>query len=256
MHHLIAHQHGSTRLITLNRPEVRNALSQALRKELSAAFEAARTDPEVRVVVLTGAGRAFCAGLDLAELESLQHATLTETTADVAALASLFYSIYTFPKPVIAAVNGHAIAGGAGLASVCDITIMSQQAKLGYTEARIGFVAALVAVYLVRQVGEKRARDLLLSARLIDAHEALAMGLVTSVVDDGEVLDTALLQAEQLATNAPSSLTLSKQLLSNLYGMGLSEGLSYASQLNILSRQGNDLNEGIRAFLEKRTPQW
>lgn len=255
MQHLIISQQNATRLITLNRPEVRNALSRALRTELSAAFEVARTDPAVRVVVLTGAGRAFCAGLDLAELESLQHATLAETTADVAALASLFHSIYTFPKPVIAAVNGHAIAGGAGLASVCDITLMSQQAKLGYTEARIGFVAALVGVYLVRQVGEKRARDLLLSARLIDAHEAMTMGLVTSVVDD-EVLDTALEQAEKLAGNAPTSLTLSKQLLGNLYGMGLNEGLNYASQLNILSRQGDDLKEGIRAFLEKRRPDW
>jgi methylglutaconyl-CoA hydratase len=256
MTHLLFEQRGSAKLITLNRPEVRNALSRPLRAELAEALAHVKDDPKVRSVILTGAGTAFCAGLDLEELEALQRATLAETTADVRALAELFYTIYTFPKPVIAAVNGHAVAGGAGLASVCDLTIMSETAKLGYTEARIGFVAALVGVYLVRQVGEKRARELLLSARLIGAQEALSYGLATAVVGEGEALEAALATAEQLAANAPSSLTLSKQLLSHLYGMGLRESLDYASQLNILSRQGGELKEGIRAFLEKRKPAW
>lgn len=253
---LVLEQRGSALIVTLNRPEVRNALSRALRAELLQALAAAREEASVRSVILTGAGRAFCAGLDLDELEALQRATLADTRADVAALAELFDTIYRFPKPIIAAVNGHAVAGGAGLASVCDITIMSRSAKLGYTEARIGFVAALVGVYLVRQVGEKRARELLLSARLISAEEALQYGLATAVAADGAALAAALEMAEALAANAPGSLALTKTLLSNLYGMGLGESLSYAAELNALSRQGDELKEGIRAFLEKRPPSW
>ena len=242
--------------LTLNRPEVRNALSLELRAALQGAFEAARDDEGVRAVVLTGAGKAFCSGLDLGELGTLSARSSEENLADSAALAALFKLIYTFPKPVIAAVNGHALAGGAGLASVCDLTVMSDAAKLGYTEARVGFVAALVGVFLVRQTGEKAARDLLLSARLVTAQAALNMGLVNEVRPLDEVLPRALGLAQILKANSPVSLALTKRLLAVVPSLGLDEGLSYATNLNALSRTTDDLKEGVAAFLEKRAPAW
>ena len=247
---------GNVRLLTLNRPEVRNALSTELRDELYDAVLQAAADDAVRALVLTGSGKVFCSGLDLSELQTIRERSTEDNRADSAALARLLERLYTFPKPVVAALNGHAIAGGAGLASVCDLVVMAEGAKLGYTEARIGFVAALVGVFLVRQVGEKHARDLLLSARLITANEALAMGLVNRVEADDEVLDVALIIAAQLAENAPSSLELTKSLLAALPGMGLQEGLRYAVEVNALSRTTDDLKEGVAAFLEKREPSW
>ena len=242
--------------LTLNRPEVRNALSLELRAALQGAFEAARDDEGVRAVVLTGAGKVFCSGLDLGELGTLSAKSSEENLADSAALAALFKLIYTFPKPVIAAVNGHALAGGAGLASVCDLTVISDAAKLGYTEARVGFVAALVGVFLVRQTGEKAARDLLLSARLVTAQEALNMGLVNEVRPLDEVLPRALELAQTLKANSPVSLALTKRLLAVVPSLGLDEGLSYATNLNALSRTTDDLKEGVAAFLQKRAPAW
>ena len=253
---LLSKDKGNVRLLTLNRPEVRNALSTELREALFDALKQAETDDTVRALVLTGSGKVFCAGIDLSELQSLRERSTEANRADSTALARLLERLYTFPKPVVAALNGHAIAGGAGLASVCDLVVMAQSAKLGYTEARIGFVAALVGVFLVRQVGEKHARDLLLSARLVTANEALAMGLVNRVEADGEALDVALSIAAQLADNAPSSLALTKSLLAALPGMGLQEGLRYAVEVNALSRTTDDLKEGVAAFLEKREPSW
>lgn len=253
---LLSETRDAVLTLTLNRPEVRNALSWDLRAALHAAFSEAKEDAGIRVVILTGAGRAFCSGLDLAELETVRAKSSEENLEDSAALAQLFKLIYTFPKPVVAALNGHALAGGAGLASVCDLTVVSEAAKLGYTEARIGFVAALVGVFLVRQVGEKAARDLLLSARLVSAREALTMGLVNEVRPPAEVLPRAIELAQSLRANSPTSLALTKRLLSDVPSLGLSEGLSYATQLNALSRTADDLREGVAAFLEKRPPAW
>ena len=247
---------GMTLVLTLNRPEVRNALNPALREALREAFESVQDDPNIRAVVLTGAGKAFCSGLDLSELQHFRERSTEENLADSAALADLFRLIYTFPKPVIAAVNGHALAGGAGLATVCDLTVVSEEAKLGYTEARIGFVAALVGVFLVRQIGDKGARDLLLTARLLSAGEALELGLVNEVRPADRVLPRALELARHFSENAPSSLSLTKTLLAALPGMSLEDGLRYAVHLNALSRTTSDLEEGVAAFLEKRAPNW
>lgn len=256
MSELLTSQQGAVRLLTLNRPEVRNALSPTLRDSLYAEFERLRHDTSVRAVVITGAGKAFCAGLDLGELQNIAKRSTEENRADSLALAKLFELIYTFPKPVIAAVNGHAVAGGAGLVSICDLVVMSSEAKIGYTESRIGFVAALVGVFLLRQVGEKHARDLLLSARLISAEEAKAMHLVNEVQKPVDVWGRALELAQTITQNAPSSLALTKQLLADAPGMGLSEGLRYAVELNALARTTDDLKEGVAAFLEKRAPSW
>ena len=244
------------RILTLDRPEVRNALNDSLREALMEALIAAKHDDAVRALVLTGSGGAFCAGLDLADLQSLSERSTEANRADSARLADLFLTLYTHPKPTVAAVNGPAVAGGAGLVSVCDTAVMSEGAKIGYTEARIGFVAALVGVFLVRQAGEKHARDLLLSARLVNAEEAETMGLVNEVAPPGEVLKRAVARARVMAKNAPSSLAMTKALLSSVPSLGLLEGLRYAAEVNALARTTDDLKEGVAAFLEKREPGW
>ncbi len=245
---------GPVRILRLNRPQVRNALNQELRQALSIALTACARDPDVRAVVLTGAGAAFCSGMDLAELESLSARSSASHRQDSRALADLFLQLSRLPKPVVAAVNGPAVAGGAGLVTACDVAVMGVSARIGYTEARIGFVAALVSVFLLRQVGEKHARDLLLSARLVRAEEALQMGLVNEVSEDGAVLERALARATAMARNASGSLAMTKELLTSVPGMGLEDGMRYAVELNALARTTDELKEGVRAFLEKREP--
>jgi methylglutaconyl-CoA hydratase len=171
-------------------------------------------------------------------------------------LMRLFHRVYTFPKPTIAAINGPAVAGGAGLATACDLAIMSEQAQLGYTEVKIGFVAALVGVILVRNVGEKHAKELLLSGKLIPAQEAYRMGLVNRVVPPEQVLDEALALAQEVSANAPTSLKLTKELLHALPGRGLEDGFRLAAIANAWVRETGDLAEGIAAFFEKRPPRF
>ncbi|UCH26214.1 MAG: enoyl-CoA hydratase/isomerase family protein [Trueperaceae bacterium] len=253
---ILIEDEGAVRILTLNRPEVRNALDRELRQELALALRQATEAETVRAVVLTGAGTAFCAGMDLGELEHVIKQSSAENRQDSKQLADLFHQLYTLPKPVVGALNGHAVAGGAGLATACDLTVMSTDAKMGFTESRIGFVAALVSVFLVRQVGEKRARDLLLSGRLISAQEAEALGLANEVTPSTSVVSTAISRASALAANAPGSLAMTKTLLASIPGMGLEDGLRFATELNALSRTSAELQEGIRAFLEKRRPSW
>lgn len=256
MAELETRREGTVLVISLARPQVRNALTRTLRRAVAEALDEAGSDDRVRAVVLTGKGDAFCAGLDLAELEESVTYSSESHRADSRSLADLFLQMVRFPKPLIAAVNGHAVAGGAGLVTACDVAVMADGAKIGYTEARIGFVPALVSVLLVRQVGEKHARDLLLSARLIRAAEAVRMGLVNETAPKESVLARALEMAEAMAANAPSSLKLTKELLAGVGSLSLEEGMRWASEVNALSRTGSELAEGVRAFLEKRDPVW
>lgn len=247
---------GPVRVLTLARPEVKNALSRALRAELRAALDEAKREQSVRAIVITGAGDAFCAGLDLRELEGTVSLTTEEHRADTADLAELLEALVRCPKPVIAAVNGPAVAGGAGIVTACDVAFAAPTARFGYTEARIGFVAALVSVLLLRQVGEKHARELLLGAHLISAERAAAIGLVNEVVRGGDVLQAAVEFGERLARNAPGSLAATKRLLTGLPGLSLDEAMSAAISVNVATRSGEELKEGVRAFLEKRDPSW
>jgi methylglutaconyl-CoA hydratase len=253
---ILTDRQGPVRILTLNRPAVRNALSAELRAALSDALRAAAEDQDTRAVVLTGAGDAFCAGLDLRELEGMSERSAEENRADSRDLAELLLQLATLPKPVVAAVNGPAVAGGAGLVTACDLAVMDLGARIGYTEARIGFVPALVSVFLVRQVGDKHARDLLLSARLITAQEAADIGLVNEVVAPGQALAAALDRARGLTRNAPGSLAISKTLLATVPSLSLEDGLRYAAEVNAEAREGDELHEGVRAFLEKREPRW
>ncbi|AEV15963.1 Enoyl-CoA hydratase [Thermus sp. CCB_US3_UF1] len=249
-------ERGRIYRVFLNDPERRNPLSPGMVEGLLQALEEAEGDPEARALVLTGRGAAFSAGADLAFLERVTEMGAEENYRHSLSLMRLFHRLYTFPKPTVAAVNGPAVAGGAGLATACDLVVMDQEAKLGYTEVRIGFVAALVSVILVRAVGEKVAKDLLLTGRLVGAEEAKALGLVNRVAAPGRALEEALALAEEVAKNAPTSLRLSKELLLALPGMGLEDGFRLAALANAWVRETGDLREGIRAFFEKRPPRF
>jgi methylglutaconyl-CoA hydratase len=246
---------GPVAILTLNRPEVRNALSPALLQALEARLKALEADTGVRAIVLTGNGM-FSSGADLEHLRALTANSSEANKADSNRLAGVLLRLYTFPKPVIAAVEGAAIAGGAGLATACDLIVAAQGSRFGYTEVRLGFVAAIVSVFLLRCIGEKHARELLLTGRLISALEAHRIGLINEIVPDGTALARALEVALEIAQNSASALAASKEALSVIPGMGLEEGLRYASTLNAWIRSTDDLKEGVNAFLERREPNW
>ena len=250
-------QKNSVLNLTLKRPDKRNALSANLVTALKDALAEAADDNAIRVIVLTGEGRAFSAGADLAALQALQTATEEENLTDSRHLAELFEMIARHPKPIVAKVNGHAIAGGCGLAAVCDFSIVVEGAKLGFTETRIGFVPAIVAVFVLRKLGEAAARDLFLRGHLIEASEAARIGLVTRAVPADE-LDTAVdeLAAGLARETSGSAVALTKELLADLPGMGLSEALNYAARMNARARGTDDCKAGIAAFLNKTDPPW
>ena len=248
---------GRVATLTLNRPEKRNALDAALVTALREALATAASDDAVRVLVLTGAGTVFSAGADLAALEALRTASPMDNTADSAHLAGLFAELYRHPKPVIAKVNGHAIAGGCGLAAVCDLSVAVEPAKLGFTEVRLGFVPAIVSVFVLRKLGEAAARDLMLRGHLIDAAEAARIGLITRAVPPDALDDAVAALARGIATETSgTAVTLTKRLLASIPGMGLDEALAHAIQLNAFARGTDDCRAGVDAFLRKEAPPW
>jgi len=242
--------------VILNRPEKRNALNPELITELDQKLASYEEGTEPSAIILTGEGKAFCSGLDLEELRQMCQRSYAESLQDARKYAQLLRRIYLHPKPIIAAVNGPAIAGGCGLASVCDLTIATSAAQFGYTEARIGFVPVVVSYFLVRIMGEKNVRDLLLTARLVGADEARGMGLVNEIVESAELRPRAREVARQLCNNSPHSLKTTKLLLAKLCAPDLDEALDYACELNARSRSVPDCLEGVTAFLERRAPKW
>jgi methylglutaconyl-CoA hydratase len=241
--------------ITLNRPDKRNAISYELIQDLLAAFAEVAKSP-AQVMILTGAGKAFCSGMDLENLKALIGRTPEQSLEDSKIMARLFRTLYDFPKPTISAVNGAAVAGGTGLATLCDFTLAVAEAKFGYTEVRIGFVPAIVSTFLLRQVGEKIARDLLLTGRLFDAAEAQRIGLVSEVVPAESLMKRARELAGQLMENSPASLLYTKRLLSTASRAELDAQIDAAVRENAAIRSTADFHEGISSFLEKRKPKW
>ncbi len=243
--------------ITLNRPDKRNALSPEMVEGLKHAFDRAAKDDQVKVIVLNAKGEAFCAGADLAYLQQLQHFSFEENLADSNQLKELFMNIYTHPKVVIAQVQGHALAGGCGLASICDWVFAVPEAKFGYTEVRIGFIPALVSVFLLRKLGEAAARELLLGGELIAADRAQAIGLINRVVSadklETEVNDFA---SRLISSNSADSMKLTKKLIAEVQGMNLSQVLQHAAESNAHARGTNDCKRGIEAFLNKEKIIW
>ena len=243
------------RTITLNRPERRNAMTQEMQTELIGALEETAAGQN-RVLIITGAGEAFCSGLDLSELQAMKDKAAAEHRIDAERIGRLFLTLYELPLPTIAAVHGPAIAGGTGLATICDFTLATPASKFGFTEVRIGFVPALVSAFLALQVGDKRCRDLLLTGRLFDAAEAHQIGLVNEVIAHGELMARAQELAETLIANSPQSLSATKRLLAAQNRAWFDSAMSAALAANAESREAADFREGVAAFLEKRKPVW
>jgi methylglutaconyl-CoA hydratase len=246
---------GEIAAITLNRPEKRNAISARMIEDLLAALDQVETG-SARVGILTGAGKAFCSGMDLEDLKAIAQQSPERNLEDSQRLARIFRRLWSFPKPLIAAVNGPALAGGCGIATLCDFTLAAPEAKFGYTEVRIGFLPAIVSVFLLRQIGEKRARDLLLTGRILDAREAEQVGLVTRVVPAEKLMDAARELVATLLAASPSSLMHTKRVLCKFAAEEVDRELERAIAENAGIRSTADFREGLTAFLEKRKPAW
>lgn len=248
---ILSSSEGTVARITLNRPEKRNALNSELLLALRQEFVRLKADSSIKVIILEANGKAFCAGADLAYLREVSKFSAMENLADSQLLQETFHEIYTSPKPVIAKVQGAAIAGGCGLASVCDIVIAAKNgAKFGYSEVKIGFIPAVVMVYLLRKIGDTRARRLLLSAETISSMEAERIGLATYCVDDDQLESFTNSIAQTLSGNSASSMALVKEMMANLQGMSLEAGLRYAASMNAFTRLTDDCKAGIASFLD------
>ena len=252
---ILVTEEDGVRRITLNRPERRNAMTPEMLVELIRAMEEAASS-DCRVVVFAGAGEGFCAGLDLSSLQRINDKSAAEHTADAERVVRLFRTLYELPKPTIAVVHGAAIAGGTGLATMCDFTLAVPGAKFGYTEVRIGFVPAVVSAYLVLQVGDQRARELLVTGRLFDGVEGQRLGLVTEVMAEEELESRAQGFARLLMENSPASMRATKALLAEQNRVWLDAAIEAAMAANAKARETADFREGVAAFLEKRKPRW
>ena len=237
--------------LTLDRPDKRNALNAALVDALHAALERADLDAEVRVLVLRGAGRDFCAGADLEELLASAELTLAENEATARRLGALFSRMRALPKPVVAVVQGRALAGGAGLVTACDLAIAGEGAQLGYPEIQRGFVPAMVMTLLRRAVGEKAALDLVLTGRVLSAREAQIVGLLTRVVPDSDLAREAGALLAALASASMSALALTKQLFYQLDGRALDDGIALGARVNAAARQTPDFRAALERFLKR-----
>jgi methylglutaconyl-CoA hydratase len=246
---------NGVKTITLNRPEKRNALSPLLIEELTLALGEAESCA-CGVVILTGAGSAFCAGLDLEHLETMSARTPQEHRQDSENMAGVLRALYDFPKPVIAAVNGPAIAGGMSLATIPDFTLATPESKFGLNEVRVGFVPALAASFLLRQIGEKHTRELLLTGKLLKAQEALQLGLVTQLVAAEELMLSAQALAQTLLQNSPQAMQAVKRLLASHARRRLNEEIEDAIEVNSQQRSTEDFKEGVEAFKQHRKPNW
>lgn len=243
--------------ITLNRPEKRNALNHEVVAELKSAFRIAEQDDQVKVIILRATGEAFCAGADLEYLQQLQQFSYEQNLADSNHLKELFYQIYTLKKIVIAQVQGHALAGGCGLTTVCDFTFAVPEAKFGYTEVKIGFIPAIVMVFLLRKLGEARAKHLLLTATLISAEEAKSIGLIHVVTDKGHLDQEVLKFARGLIdTNSAYAMGTTKEMIGKMQSLPLEEALAFASEMNAKARASDDCKKGISTFLRKEKIVW
>lgn len=243
--------------ITLSRPEKKNALNAEVVGELIQAFKQAENDESSKVIVLKAEGDVFCAGADLAYIQKLQGNTFEDNLEDSTLLKDLFLQIYQLKKVVIGQIQGHAIAGGAGLAALCDFSFSVPDAKFGYTEVRIGFIPAIVMVFLLRKVGESKAKELLLSGNLIDSKTAMNMGLINWVVDNNELeLKVNEFAQKLVQKNSGQSMEVTKKMISKVQSMELEKALEYATEMNAKTRESDDCKKGIEAFLAKYDISW
>ncbi|MDT8323884.1 MAG: enoyl-CoA hydratase-related protein [Bacteroidota bacterium] len=251
------HRNDSIATLAIARPEKRNALNAEVVTALQDKFDVLEADPAVRVIILTGEGPVFCAGADLAYLQKISANNVLENAGDSEALMRLMYSIRASRTPTIARINGHAIAGGFGLALTCDILVATSTARFGFTEVRIGFVPAIVMKLVIERAGMGRARELLLRGHLIDADTALSYGLLNHVVAENTLDDTVAGIATEFATLvSPQAAAMTKQLMMDVAPRDIADAMHFASRQNAISRETDDFREGIASFLEKRKPSW
>lgn len=243
--------------ITLNRPLRRNALDDVLISELTDAVQTQSRNPEVRVIVLAGAGNDFCAGMDLEYLQRFSQLGHDENLEDARKLMKLLLSINSAKKHVIAMVRGNALGGGCGLVSACDYVFASTNSKLGTPEVRLGFVPAVILIFLIKRMKEGKAKELVLRGGILTASEAKEYGLVTEIITDEQLKDSVYNFAEKLSQEtSPSSITVTKDLFSRLNEMSISEFIEYAINLNALTRKTEDFRKGIESFIKKEKLKW
>jgi methylglutaconyl-CoA hydratase len=238
-------------ILTLNRPEKRNALHPDMVKQVKKKLIETEQEESIRIIIITGEGKAFCAGADLAYLNDLKEYSTIQNEKDSRELGELFLMIYNYPKPVIAAVNGAAIAGGCGLASVCDLIVANEEhSKFGYSEVKIGFLPAMVSYFIIRRIGEGFARQLLLSADIINGKRAYQMGLVNYLYNN--VIEGAMEVASNLKKNSSLSMNISKEMINIVSSLSLKEAVDYSVNLNVISRTTEDFKSGLNNFLSKK----
>ena len=237
--------------VTLNRPDKRNALNDRIIAELRDAMVAAEADDQTRVVILRGAGKDFCAGADLAQLEKSAQASVLENLEGASRMAELFLTMRRLKKPVIAAVHGRALAGGAGLASACDMVIAARSASFCYTEVKIGFVPAIVMSIARRNLGEKRAFEILATGKTFSAEEAAAIGFINRVCDDSDFEAEVEKYASEVSQLSASALMLTKYLLYQIDSMNFEQAIRAGVDLNVIARQTPDCQNSVRKFLSK-----
>jgi methylglutaconyl-CoA hydratase len=241
---------NNTAIITLNRPEKRNALHPDLVVQLKTKLIEFETDENIKSLIITGEGNAFCAGADLEYLQQLSTNSTIENYEDSKSLAELFLMIYEFQKPTVAAINGAAIAGGCGLASVCDFIVAHpEKSKFGYSEVKIGFIPSIVSIFLIKKIGEGLAKQLLLEGEIISGKRAYEIGFANYLAED--VLSESLKLAEKLNKNSSESMRLTKQMIHNISNLSVRDAVNYCIGLNTISRSTNDFINGINNFLNK-----
>jgi len=256
---VIQENRGPIAVLTLNEPERANPLSPAMMTGLTAALETAAGDSAVRAVILTGAGRHFSAGADLAALERIAAGgDEAANRADVELLNRLFEVLLDHPKLTVAAVHGAAVAGGCGLATACDLVVAEAGARFAYTEVKIGFLAAVVSTFLTRRVAGHVARRMLIDPEMFGGERAVELGLADELAPDGEALETAVALARSVCSKAsPSALAATKALLNETVGLGWREALETAASANLRQRMHSECARGVRTFLDsKKTPDW
>lgn len=237
-------------IITLNRPEKRNSLHPDLIKQMKIKLDEVEKDENVKVLIITGEGKAFCAGADLEYLNQLRNNSMIENEKDSEEIAELFLKVYNFPKPTIAAVNGAAIAGGCGLASVCDLIVVNEEhAKFGYSEVKIGFIPAIVAIFLIKRIGEGLAKQLLLTGDIINGKRAYEIGIANYI--NPNVLEGSLEVAARLVQSSAISIKQTKLMIHSVSSLSVEEAVNYCIRLNTLSRSTDDFKKGLKKFLTK-----
>ncbi|HEY5534340.1 MAG TPA: enoyl-CoA hydratase/isomerase family protein [Ignavibacteria bacterium] len=242
---------GLTATVTLNRPEKRNSLDEQMIIDLRTAIDELSEDKETKSIVITGAGGNFCSGLYLEYLNRISNYDILQNKEDSLKFKELLCSIYNCKKPTIAKVHGYALAGGCGIATACDIIIASDQSQFGYTEVKIGFIPAIVMVFLLKRVSETYAKDLLLTSRFASGDEALRMGLINYLVKEKDLESSAMKLCEELNTLPLSSVTLTKEMFKNVASMSFESALEYAVGMNAITRMTPECKKGIFNFLNK-----